>query len=107
MGRFPDPALERPRPHGRSVTVASIFPVLLADLRSEDLQRKVVAAEELLLYQDHLQAGHIQRLVPEFKQLLLVDLQTEQDAQLCAAAAAFFTPLAEVCTLHCPAQPKA
>ena len=80
--------------------VANIFPVLLADLTGEDVQRRVIAAEELLLYQDHLQTSHVQRLVPEFRQLLLADLELEQDAQLCAAAAAFFAPLAEVFTLH-------
>lgn len=93
-----DPALSKPKGRltGRAESVANIFPTLLADMKSEDKQKRVIAAEELVLYQEHLQAPHLQRLVPEFRDLLLKDLEESTDAQLCATAASFFAPLAEL-----------
>ena len=93
-----DPALSKPqgRLTGRAESVANIFPTLLADLESEDIQKRVIAAEELVLYQEHLQATHLQRLVPEFRGFLLKDLEETADPQLSASAASFFAPLAEL-----------
>lgn len=93
-----DPANHKPKGRltGRAESVANIFPTLLADLKSQDKAKRVIAAEELVVYQEHLQAPHLQRLVPEFRDLLVHNLEEEADAQLCASAASFFAPLAEL-----------
>jgi hypothetical protein len=98
MAAVLDPCLQRPEPRlfGRAASVSNIFPQVLSDLESDDKQRRVLAAQDLVAYEEHLQASHLERLIPHFKDLLFADLNDEDDAELCAAAAQFFTPFAEV-----------
>ncbi len=101
MAAVIDPCLERPEPKlfGRAASVSNIFPQLLLELESDDKQRRLLAAQDLVAYEEHLQISHIERLIPNFKDFLFADLDDEDDAALCAAAAQFFTPFAEVYTL--------
>lgn len=98
MAAVADPCLQKAQPKlfGRAASVCNIFIQLLLDLKSEDKQRRLLAAEDFVAYEEHLQASHIEQLVPYFKDLLFARLNDGDDAELCAAAAQFFTPLAEV-----------
>lgn len=93
-----DPCLQKRQPklYGREASVSNIFPQLLLDFKSADRQRRLLAAQDLVAYEEHLQASQLKQLIPYFKDLLCADLSDEDDADLCTAAAQFFTPLAEV-----------
>ncbi len=94
-----DPCLQKRQPklYGRVASVSNIFPQLLLDLRSEDRRRSLLAAQDLVAYEEHLQASQLKQLIPLFKDFLFAELSDEDAADLCTAAAQFFTPLAEVC----------
>lgn len=99
MAAVTDPCLQKTQPklYGREASVSNIFPQLLLDLRSEDRQRRLLAAQDLVAYEEHLQASQLKQLIPFFKEFLFSDLSDEDAADLCTTAAQFFTPLAEVC----------
>jgi hypothetical protein len=93
-----DPCYEQPQPHfsRRGESISTVYAQLHADLKGVARDRQIMAAEDLAVHLPHLLAHQLQQLVPEFKRFLLIPLETDDDVLLCAAAARFFTPMAEV-----------